>query len=110
MNGFSTTLLYAKNDDFNNMLSLLDAHTSAPSWPSSYGRDLTPFEYVPALSSTTVSVDKQADNEKYIKFQDQDALKFILKTICEDLILFKEHLNKVKQQFIFNHCFKILRN
>ena len=55
MNGFSTTLLYAKNDDFNNMLSLLDAHTSAPSWPNSYGRDLTPFEYVPAAFTSGVN-------------------------------------------------------
>lgn len=95
MNGFSTTLLDVKNDELNNMLALLDMHTSAPAWPKSWGSDLAKFEYVTANLSTHFASEKQTDYDKYIKLQSDNLFRLILKTICEDLISFKDHLNDV---------------
>ena len=98
MIGFSTTLLYVKNSD---VLNLLDAHTSAPAWPKSCGIDVELFEYTSALSNKNTNTEKKTDNEKFIQLEDENFFKFVLKTICEDLIAFKDHLNEVKKRFFF---------
>ena len=93
MNGFSTTLLYVKNDD---LINLLDQHCTAPSWPKSCGYDLKLFEYESISSNTSVKFEKQTDNnENFIKFNEPEAFKSVLKTICEDLIKLKDYLNQV---------------
>ena len=92
MNGFSTTLLYVKNS---NVLDLLDAHTMAPAWPKSCGRDVQFFEYVPFSSNTSTSFEKKTDNEDFIQIDEENFFKFALKTICEDLITLRDHLNEV---------------
>jgi hypothetical protein len=104
MNGFSTTLLYVKNND---LLSLLDQHCLAPSWPKSCGYDLKLFEYESILSNTSVKVEKQEDNENFIKFNDTEAFKFVLKTICEDLIKLKDYLNQVTTKIITFLCMNL---
>ena len=92
MNGFSTTLLYIKN---NNVLDLLDAHTMAPAWPKSCGKDIHFFECVPSLSNTPTNSGKKSDNENFIQIDEEKYFEFALKTICEDLNTLKDHLNEV---------------
>ena len=95
MNCFSTTLLDVVNDNFNNMLTLLDMHTSAPTWPKSWGSDIVKFDYTPSLTKPVYTTDKETDNDKYIKFQNENLFKEIVSTICEDLISYKDYLNEV---------------
>ena len=99
MNGFSLTLFIVKND---NLLKLLDLETNAPSWPKSYGSDLTQSlneirvkSGVSRVSSAKIKIDE----DRYLNLNNSESrFKLFLNCltyICNDLIDLKEYLNEL---------------
>ena len=102
MTGFSLSLLILENSTAETILSLLDAHTSAPSWPRSSNKDLHSLNYV---STDLNQVDIKVDENKYINFKNdkniahlKDSFESSLRQICLDLIKSKDLLNKLDSE------------
>ena len=95
MNGFSVTLLSLESS-VDNVLSLLDADTSATAWQKNYGVDIGPLKYTDAPEN--VKENKlEIDENKFFKLSTEngDLFKNILMKICKDLINMKERLNEL---------------
>ena len=114
MNGFSLTVLNLDKSNMDLLLNLLDASTTAPSWPKAYGIDLKPFEYTEYGIEYSSNLDN-LNKENYIKFSDikknlSDQTELTLKTICQDLIDFTDHLNKLDSECGDGDCGSTLAN
>lgn len=100
MNGFSVTVLGLEETHGESILNLLDAKTEAPEWPRNHGTNFKNFEYLKGSFGTSVREENSKKSDEYLKFSSYDArlsslLKAYLKTICEDLIDLKDHLNQL---------------
>lgn len=97
MNGFSVSSLYLDSETIEASLALLDAHTSAPAWPQSCGKDIEVFEYTVTEDTVEKASDTSSVSVEFNKFNKPDAeiFKSIFQTIAHDLIKVKEYLNKL---------------
>ncbi|CAF0712597.1 unnamed protein product [Brachionus calyciflorus] len=96
MNGFSITVLGLDQSNKELILNLLDAKTEAPGWPRNYGVDIKKFEYLKSSYGSSVKEQSLKKSEDFLKFSDvnlSNLFEFFLKTIAEDLIDLKDHLN-----------------
>lgn len=106
MNGFSITLLNLEESHKDNILSLLDSNTNAPAWPKTFGKDVKSFEYLKGSFGSLTKSSNLISNQDYIQYGERMAkmLEFFLKNIAEDLISFKDHLNKLDSEVGDGDC------
>jgi dihydroxyacetone kinase len=114
MNGFSLTILNLDKSNIDLLLNLLDAITTAPAWPKHYGIDLKPFEYTVYGEEYSSNV-YNLNNDNFIKFSDvkqilSEQTELTLRTICQDLIDFTDHLNKLDSECGDGDCGSTLAN
>jgi dihydroxyacetone kinase len=114
MNGFSLTILNLDKSNTDLLLNLLDASTLAPAWPKTYGIDLKQFEYTDYGVKYSSNLDN-LNKENYIKFSDfqqnlSELTKLTLQTVCQDLIDFMDHLNKLDSECGDGDCGSTLAN
>jgi triose/dihydroxyacetone kinase / FAD-AMP lyase (cyclizing) len=103
MKGFSVTILEIDNDDKHatSLLDLLDANTTAPAWPRSFGQNVELFQYTSISDNKPQKSDQKISNEKYVSMHDltklnlDNFLRECLQTICLDLIALKDYLNEL---------------
>ena len=118
MNGFSVTLLSLNEaSSAPLLLKCLDASTSAPAWPRTFGQDVQiKIDYLdvasmPGVADTATAA--VADKNSYVKYDDEASarlLRALLTTVCDDIILTSDYLNELDSECGDGDCGSSLAN